>query len=743
MNNICYLYPLSIIADGKDLLHMAWWGFAFLILIVCITFSWIRHISRQRESDHGKFWEWIENHLPLLFSIAWAYSFIIYFVGSFIAGKDLWTNFMTALSVVPMSLVYATESFVGASDISAIYEDRHESWLYMVFFDTSHLFSVMVSLCFVIKHTGYYAVSKYRYWIEVMCSKYKTYKDIFVFWGVNETSYCLAKSTANALKGNNYLIIFVKTPLEDIEDSKTTGLDTLLNFVTMKENEIKRLEALENSIITTAHHRLTALHLESQANNHADILSGKLKMKSLAKLLHRANGHIHLFFLDNEQNDNISATANILYDTTLLSKQLTIYCLARKNSKTAWLEHYGLLHPKENTSIHVVDSSALSIYQLKKNEKYHPVNYIRWDTSSAVPSTKLSSLIIGFHETGKEALKFIYEFGTFVDNNANRIPGKYTVMDSEMENYSGDFFAKKPALENNDELQFIECSIGDKVYWHKLKELLPGLNYVIICVGDDDLGINAAVDICRMAYNNISRDPNAKLTVFVRSYDANNIERLKNVQDDINHLCGDKISIEIFGSLYDIFTYELIIDDRITKEAKVYNYFYRHHNGQNRNEISPAKLDEEWNTELGINVKLDKEYKLADILDIDRKRDNNIENSLHGATKIKILKICDSLKPSDKMKLHLAQLEHERWVAYSKFNGWNRLTYDQGMELAKKSNSDVAPVTRDTVHKLHADICPWNEIRNWNSAEQKKVQEYDIRVIETTLFLNKKYRVKK
>ena len=69
-------------------------------------------------------------------------------------------------------------------------------------------------------------------------------------------------------------------------------------------------------------------------------------------------------------------------------------------------------------------------------------------------------------------------------------------MDKDVTNLSGGFYAKAPALQYNKEIRFVGCSINDEQYWKELTVLTSTLNYVIISAGDDNIGIDTAVNIC-------------------------------------------------------------------------------------------------------------------------------------------------------------------------------------------------------------------------------------------------------
>ena len=689
----------------------------------------VPYFASMRSRSHS-LWRWVEDHLTNLFYTAWVFGFITYFVGSFV-GDTLWAGLMSMLSSAPMSAVYATIMFIGQSDISAVTEPMRYSPIFMAMFGLSHMFAVLVSLCFVFKHFGYHIIAQYRLAREL--AKKNSYKNIYVFWGVNEASIKLAESTLEyeSITGrDSSLVVFVKTPMDDdYDEEKTLRFSRFLNFVSIKDKEQRKLEKLGKCIIVSTFHRLSQLELDN-VNPEEYVIGKHLKLSSLANVINRLNDEssvessdgLHFFFLGEDRDANINATINLVKDVNVRKYQTHIYCQARHRARTAWMDHYHLLHPEERTYIHVVDTAILSVMQLKSTMDYHPVNFVKWENkgefNKGIPSSEFTSLVIGFNETGVEGLMFLYEFGTFVDEKACRKPGTYVVIDKDVASLSGGFYAKAPALENNEEIRFAGCSINDEKYWTEVKKLLPTLNYVIVSAGDDNLGINTAVNICQMALKAIGRDHTNRLTVFVRSYNMDNYHRIKKVADDVNCLYAkENISIEIFGNVNQIFTYDLIVNNRVIKEAKRYNHMY---DGANRT------IEEAWRTVL--KLKNDPSgYTIKDIEEIGRKQDQSICNSLHRATKNFILKKYDEFdNPSDLLRTRLAQLEHERWIAYSKLHGWQLLPHNQ-------RNGE----TRDIAHKLHTDICHWDRIRDWSKDEQEETRSYDYRVVDVSIMLEK------
>lgn len=85
------------------------------------------------------------------------------------------------------------------------------------------------------------------------------------------------------------------------------------------------------------------------------------------------------------------------------------------------------------------------------------MNFVDVDTSKACVKKPFTSMIIGFGETGRDAFRFLYEFGALIDVNGNRNPQKIYVVDEHIDELKGDFLMKAPALkERKNELEWCE-----------------------------------------------------------------------------------------------------------------------------------------------------------------------------------------------------------------------------------------------------------------------------------------------
>lgn len=426
------------------------------------------------------------------------------------------------------------------------------------------------------------------------------------------------------------------------------------------------------------------------------------------------------------------------------------------------MDYHDIVKFHKEPKVHVIDSSALAVTQLKRSVADCPVAFVSVDGATATVSSPFRSLIIGFGETGAETFDFLYEFGAFVDSKGNKSPFHCTIIDENASRLDGDFFTACPGLEKyNDEkmgkeieekgIRFEECPIGSLLYWNVVKEEIEkDVNYIMVSVNDDDIGFNAAVNICNKAVQ--WRNGNSKkLNVYVRCAKQKNYERILNVAKDMEGRYGN-ISLKVFGDINEIFNYATIVDDTVLKHAKKYNWEYSKHeigketlayikNNLDANFFKAGDMDLCWIDKLKL-IRTLKESSISNIEDSIRRRDQNISNVLHAATKMYILGKTGSgirywkdknldrekdtpyyknLSEEDKTKLiNVARLEHERWMAASLLQGW---------QPTENSTED-----KDELHKRHNDIRPWDELRS-AGAERLKVQGYDCDVVDTTIAL--------
>lgn len=629
--------------------------------IIAISFIIALLLFHSRNGVWSGFWRFVERHLYVFFGAVWFFGFVVYSVGMYIISKDASecisndaTEWWKLIGVAPMAVVHAFGMFVLESDVSAVHEEFHNSLLYMTCFSCVHFAAAFVSMVFVIKHFGYNMIASIQLWFtsHLWIKKEK----LFVFWGMNEPSFNLAKDIKKNATGT-FRIIFVKTADDDENTSERTGLERLFNFLSMKNKELGNYKEL-GCLTTNAFNRLSKCDLtEAERSNCTKVLKDKLGLKSLVKLFSKTTSELHIFMLGEDEESNIEASANLCCDADIKAfstnnkngsclKKVTIYCHARYDSINRVVEDSN---STGNVEVRIVDSSHDSISELKSNIEHHPINFVEIDTKDNVGTVKsdFNCMVVGFGETGQDATRFLYEFGAFVSHDSSKEDdvleskdcvakvsrsGFYcSVIDHKMYQIKGRILSSTPVFKNNDNFSFCNCDINSSHFYEVLERVYKDLNYVVVALGDDELNITVAVRI--LNYVRRQRQELSKFRIFVRCHSTIHEQHLRAIADHYNEVNSDQNKnkdkhITIFGTLNAIYTYKQIVENDYECEGKVYNHMYCEASG------NKGKKDV-WKSRHTHFLSL---KSLDGYSELRRKECQDIANAYHSLTKMYIIK---------------------------------------------------------------------------------------------------------
>lgn len=206
----------------------------------------------------------------------------------------------------------------------------------------------------------------------------------------------------------------------------------------------------------------------------------------------------------------------------------------------------------------------------------------------ATVDTALKVLIIGFGEVGRDAFRFLYEFGAFVDSRDvdRRSTFECVIVDRNLDNLKGAFVASMPAIfddkykiDSNVNVVFEPVDYNSERFNNVvLSEKFAGeVNYVVISTGNNDEGIALATRI----FNKVRRfrEDVSNLRIFVRCTDDKKVEVVQKIADHYNqgYGAGDRNEpvIHVFGQPSRTYTYDLVVSDRLIEEGKVFHEKYR------------------------------------------------------------------------------------------------------------------------------------------------------------------------
>lgn len=719
--------------------------------------------------------------------LAFLLGVFVYTIGSLQSDEmGLWD----AIYTVPSAVISSLGMFIYQDDISELTDEVKKDSMFMGLYSIAHFLAALITSFFLIRLIG----MRVFYWIELQRESWfpcKGKKDLYLFYGINQQSVTLAESIyRDAPKGKR--IVFVNVT-ESEDEGREVSIHSLFDVIKVKEEANERISDIE-AIIVNCHASLTNKEAAALASGGMTckmdlftLIGRGARLRCLARLMRKKSSNIHIFFLSNDMDSNIN-NMEALLDVDMPADEdmkVHIYCHARHSAKTRWAEIKDVCTYGKNPRIHIVDSSYLSVFSLKNNVAHHPVSFVEVDKNSATVSTPFRSMVIGFGETGEEAFKFLYEFGAFVDCNGEKTAFHCTVIDQKTSELEGLFYAKAPSMRDvkDKELSFRECSINSTAYWDLIEdEVRRGLNYIVVAMSDEELAIDTAVNICTLATR--WRDDDAsKLSVYLRSYRADNYKRMVRIASELNDKCGG-IQLEIFGGMAEIFNYEVIVDNKYIRQAKKYHLVYDCvSEGKIVAEITDDMADDKWNElhRLEPLDELKERYKFPhpdghdiwNVEEVERKRDQNISNALHAMTKWQLLTgnapvpakkeekndraekrkywtekdlrrkmICDDSKKEGEWGYKVWTPEYMRTtengrsalsdqdvtillnVARCEHERWRAASRLQGQRLAPQK-------TRR--YKQHTDLVKWEDLRPSDKIDKKRTQGYDCAVVDTTI----------
>ena len=686
----------------------------------CVLFLFLTGISVWVLSDRrfSRLIEAISRNLLIVSSVIWICGVVLYLVGFYRPGLN-W------LSVVPRAIISSFKMFVVSNDLARVIKDLQEDVVYMSIFSLLHFAAAFITFLLIFKMVGY----KIKSSLDIVIHKwfYAKGKNLHLFWGVNAASIILAEDIRRNYADDTIIFVDVDQESEDNAQRKTT-INHIVNTITIKNSEIARLEAI-GALVDHCYNGPGTL----KGDKELDVFN-LLHIRNIGEIVRKSN-HSYFYFLSGEEPQNIAGALNLQHDITLreiCSHNPIIYVHARRDATNEVLDHYSQYDGGlQRLEIKIVDSAYLAIATLKQNDAALPIHCIEVDKVSGCVDTQFTSLIVGFGDTGQEAFKFLYEYSAFVGSNHKKSPFKCYAIDERMNKIAGFIREKMPAI-SDDELVLIQSAVDSEAFWTQIKSIIGELNYVVIALNNDAMGLSLAVNIFKYALKSRLAN-NARLKILVRCYDNANEKRMSEVVNSLNNSIGDgTLEIQLFGMERELYCCNTILSDITLTEAKEFNRVY---------EGSTLTADEQWEKNFGegrINHLMTNKGMLRyhAIYDINRCIAQNISNSLHIRTKMLLMgfdgeKSLERLANYEKyvktrksgscaydcedenakiVLLNAAMVEHERWVASHKLMGY---TY--------------APET-DCVRKHHKYLCDWDAL-------DEEIQSYDCNVVDTTIKL--------
>lgn len=634
---------------------------------------------------------------------------LVYFYGYDYAGTS--KNVMTLLL---RSVLSSFEMFLSKSNLIGIAANCKSSPAYMMLFAIVHASAVALSTSFVVACFW----KRIKYWYKSVMWIWGSKNDkIYVFWGLNERSYMLARDLSKT-SNHKERIVFIDFPDDNNENNKSRSFSGLIGLLSFKSKVARAIDGI-NYIL------FRSLSRPSEITGKDNDFFDELGLMKLKKILENSKEWHHFIFTDNESL-NLRAAVNML-ETNLFDEKSTIYCAVRKTRLARLIEE------KYVGRLKIVDDSRMAVNSLKRGEieQSYPIDYVTINSEKSFVESCFTALIIGFGTTGQDALRFLYEFSAFPNLEGEKSPVKIHVVDNKIDEIRGDFMREVPAIEviegKNKEIELHHMNIGSKEFFELQKSIIKNLNYVIIATGDDERNIEVASSLLEMA-NQYKDHSLQQFRVFVRLYNEKNRAKFESAIDVYKSF---SLSLSYFGSTKSLYTKDIIIDDKIKNEAEEFHKSYCEANNEEEYTSIEFRLENErGNSKVG---------PLYAYRSMERKECQNKSNRMHIYTKMRLMGLTKNpntivlpkwneefgLDKCNIDKIWITKLintsicEHLRWNASHLMMGYVTMT------------DEVSKLTIGTCNlrkKQHNCIIAWEDL-------DKQTQSYDYCVVRTSVYL--------
>lgn len=655
-------------------------------------------------------------HLKIQAFLIWVCGVILYMVGFNEHGSAA-----SNVALLLRSSLSSMEMFVSHSDLIEVNEKFHGNPTYMALFALTHFCAVAISAIFILRLFGFRLVS----WVKVMkayiCSWLPLNCNYYVMFGVNSNTLMLANSIHKKRKEEKQRIIFINMPekghshaatrfsFSHFFHSDSNGIDKYLEDIEMMGALLfNSSRSFDNPILK---HSIDDVFKVFQALDFSWIVRMPLQnllRNSATRKNKKFNGSkVEFFFLSDEEKDNLIAVTVL---QKIQKKQIdyknfsfNCYCHARKSQNNAAMLNEGALAFK----VHIIDTSNLAVLDLKRDNRFHPVNFVEKDTNTGTVKSAFTGMVIGFGETGRDAFRFLYEFSSFTkDNQGNPSAKKIHVIDKDIDDLKAEFLEEAPALKNNSEIEWWNVkSTHSAGYWDKLKSVIQELSYIVISVKDDEEAVGIATSIFEYAYR--YRDNLNRFKIFVRLRNSMREDFLRKHKEFFNVIVP-------FGSVMDAFSYETINKDVLEKAAKRFKYRYDILYGakfdaiENGNEEEYA--DEAWLKRRKVYLEeTDAVKRKESEIKIWYQEEQDRSNVWHIYTKIALVNedvTPESLQLDSNKQLlqNLSDCEHLRWNAKMELLGFEPATSEDIKKEEEKSKDKQRDPWRSLKLRRHECI---------------------------------------
>lgn len=316
--------------------------------------------------------------------------------------------------------------------------------------------------------------------------------------------------------------------------------------------------------------------------------------------------------------------------------------------------------------------------------------------------TTISVLIVGTHRMGMELIKTIIWCGQLGSDYHLKI----TVIDQNANHCKSILQQNCPELFSNEyQITFIETDPFAAEFTSTLDEYCSDCNYVCVCFDNDEQNILSALYL-RTYYSrrNISENMSPFIAVMIRDSTKNIVFASEQNSCHLTPFGGDNLlysSAILISPLEDLAmnVHQIYLKDKNLSETDIRRDYYK-----DENNIKSCRANA-----LHIPYKLFAlGYQMLPVNSDDNQNEDTVSFNL-----------------SETDELKWARIEHDRWNAYTRSEGWCVLTDEQIETAGLQHKKNKIPQA-----KLHACLRTWDGLDDLIKLYGTDYKQYDIDFIQ-------------
>ena len=277
------------------------------------------------------------------------------------------------------------------------------------------------------------------------------------------------------------------------------------------------------------------------------------------------NPRSSLYMLTEEEDQSFQLLQLLSEDSSIKAK--TICYTPRANS-------YNSLFATQLDRVHLLNPEELSFMELKQQKpQLHPIHFVdiardEDGHSLGYVNSGISALLLGFRDAGQEALRFLYEFGSFAGKDLEPVSNTFNVYDTQIESLKGDFLNRTPALRYDASINWSDVGVGSSRFWLEFAMMLPSLNYVVITEDKGHRNVEIAVRLLQEAAR-YGKDL-SKFCILVNAWEADP-HMLELIEFYNRSYCPEGISvIHPFGLPRNIWNLDVVTGKKLKQQSEEY-----------------------------------------------------------------------------------------------------------------------------------------------------------------------------